>query len=234
MLSLGMQMSGLCEKHQLPLDSRGQCELCRLSAIPSKSAPSRFSAWWVVGALILLGGSGASALLALGNRSASSSPRLVTDVSLLRPAAPSRRAINTPTRGPGDDGPTRVPLPPDREPLSVGIHTAPAPPPLPEQPRDRSFTEDDARTALGEVHIEMYATTWCGSCRQAREYLDYNGITYTEYDIDRDESASSRLALINPRKSIPTFQIDEIVQIGFSPDSMERKLNEAARKRLLR
>lgn len=80
----------------------------------------------------------------------------------------------------------------------------------------------------------MYATTWCGSCRQAREYLDYNGITYTEYDIDRDESASSRLALINPRKSIPTFQIDEIVQIGFSPDSMERKLNEAARKRLLR
>ena len=78
----------------------------------------------------------------------------------------------------------------------------------------------------------MYAASWCPSCRRAREYLDYNGIAYTEYDIDDDADAKARLAEINPRTSIPTFQIDEIVQVGFSPESLQHQLNEAVRRRL--
>lgn len=78
----------------------------------------------------------------------------------------------------------------------------------------------------------MYATTWCGSCRRARAYLDHNGIAYTEYDIDEDADAKERLSEINPRRSIPTFQIDDIVQIGFSEESLEHKLNQAVRQRL--
>ena len=38
---------GICEKHLLPLDERGECELCRLSDMPSKAPPAR-SAWWAV------------------------------------------------------------------------------------------------------------------------------------------------------------------------------------------
>lgn len=34
---------GLCEKHELPLDERGECELCRLSGMPSKPPPVRSS-----------------------------------------------------------------------------------------------------------------------------------------------------------------------------------------------
>lgn len=47
---------GICEKHALPLDLEGECELCRLSDMPSKAPPAR-SAWWaiVIPALILLG-----------------------------------------------------------------------------------------------------------------------------------------------------------------------------------
>ena len=78
----------------------------------------------------------------------------------------------------------------------------------------------------------MYATEWCGSCRRAREYLHDNDIVYTEYDIERDESAKRRLAEINPRASVPTFRIDDIVQVGFSPEGFEQKLNEAVLRRL--
>lgn len=48
---------GLCEKHELPLDRNGECELCRLSDMPSKAPPER-SAWWavVIPLLIILGG----------------------------------------------------------------------------------------------------------------------------------------------------------------------------------
>jgi len=48
---------GICEKHLLPLDEAGECELCRLSEMPSKAPPAR-SAWWAVivpSAILLLG-----------------------------------------------------------------------------------------------------------------------------------------------------------------------------------
>jgi len=38
---------GFCEKHQLPLDRNGECELCRLSDMPSKMPPTP-STWWAV------------------------------------------------------------------------------------------------------------------------------------------------------------------------------------------
>jgi glutaredoxin len=98
----------------------------------------------------------------------------------------------------------------------------------------KTFTEADAKAALSEVRIEMYATSWCGSCRRAREYMDFNAISYTEYDIDSDPEAKARLSMINPRKSIPTFQIDDIVQVGFSAENFEHRLNEAVRVRLHR
>lgn len=46
---------GICEKHLLPLDESGECELCRLSDMPS-NAPAARSAWWavVIPAAILL------------------------------------------------------------------------------------------------------------------------------------------------------------------------------------
>jgi hypothetical protein len=52
-----VQSIGICEKHELPLDQNGDCELCRLSDMPS-TAPAARSAWWavIVPLLILLGG----------------------------------------------------------------------------------------------------------------------------------------------------------------------------------
>lgn len=38
---------GICDKHELPLDGNGECELCRLSEMPSKAPPAR-SGWWAV------------------------------------------------------------------------------------------------------------------------------------------------------------------------------------------
>ena len=50
---------GICEKHELPLDANGDCELCRLSDMPSKAPPER-SPWWalIIPLLILAAGAG--------------------------------------------------------------------------------------------------------------------------------------------------------------------------------
>lgn len=228
---MGIESRGFCNRHQLPLDAHGECELCRLSAIRSEPPPSRATSWIVLAAgAVLLGG--AVFALGVGKESVDEPPPRGVPIVTPRPEVPAPRAAPTPEVPRRQDRPSAVPVPPSSPQGSSRVETAPVPPRPPTQPEERAFSEDEARAALREVRIEMYATTWCGSCRRARAYLDFNGISYTEYDIDKDEAAKERLSTINPRRSIPTFQIDDIVQIGFSPESLEYKLNQAARQRL--
>ncbi|NND82917.1 MAG: glutaredoxin family protein [Gammaproteobacteria bacterium] len=35
----------------------------------------------------------------------------------------------------------------------------------------------------------LFATSWCGYCKKAREYMRRNGIAYVEYDIEKDGAA---------------------------------------------
>jgi len=40
--------------------------------------------------------------------------------------------------------------------------------------------------------VELYTTRWCGYCRKARAYLDEHGVSYREYDIEKDQEAARR------------------------------------------
>ena len=44
------------------------------------------------------------------------------------------------------------------------------------------------------MNVQMYATSWCGDCRAARQFLDSHGIEYTEIDVDADPAASGPTA----------------------------------------
>jgi hypothetical protein len=77
---------GICEKHELPLDRNGECELCRLSLMPSTSPPSR-SAWWalIIPVLIL----GAVVLWVLNSVGPTPAATPQRGVPTPRPAAPA-------------------------------------------------------------------------------------------------------------------------------------------------
>ncbi|MFW2389598.1 MAG: hypothetical protein ACN4G0_14755 [Polyangiales bacterium] len=93
---------GICEKHELPLDRNGECELCRLSLVPSKSPPAR-SAWWaLIIPLLILGGVLLWALSSFGPA----------------PAAAPQRGVPTPAPRPA---------PPVPEPEATPIEPAQAP-----------------------------------------------------------------------------------------------------------
>ncbi len=86
-------------------------------------------------------------------------------------------------------------------------------------------------SARRSVRIIMYAASWCPSCTRARRYMRENGIDFTERDVDSDASAQQRLLQLNPRGSIPTFEIDDQVRVGFSPSSLRSAIDRAARER---
>ena len=80
--------------------------------------------------------------------------------------------------------------------------------------------------------ITMYATQWCDVCGKARAYMEANRIDFVELDTDDNAVAKERLGVLNPRKTIPTFEIDELVYVGFREELFEANLKKAAQKHL--
>lgn len=86
-------------------------------------------------------------------------------------------------------------------------------------------------SARRNVSIIMYSTSWCGVCGRARAYMQQRNIPFTDFDVEHDAAASARQRALNPRGSVPTITIDDDVMIGFSPDSLENRIDRAARRR---
>ena len=87
------------------------------------------------------------------------------------------------------------------------------------------------RYARDRVETVLYSTPWCRACKDARRFLAERGVRYTEHNVQRDEAAKSTLRRLNPRRSVPTFDIDGAVVVGFSARRIETALDRAARKR---
>lgn len=102
---------------------------------------------------------------------------------------------------------------------------------------ERARRDAEARelaTLRERVDVTVYYTTWCPACRQLRSYLTQQNIRATEYDVERNRSASLRQRQLNPRGSVPTIEIDGQVLVGFSAQRLEAALDRAARERLER
>ena len=54
----------------------------------------------------------------------------------------------------------------------------------------------------------MYAVSWCGDCRKARDFLDDHNVEYTEINIDRDPDAAAEVVRRVGKRAIPQLVID--------------------------
>ena len=49
-----------------------------------------------------------------------------------------------------------------------------------------SFTPAQSATSQ---RVIMYSAAWCGYCKQARQYFRRSGISFVEYDIEKNQNA---------------------------------------------
>ncbi len=63
--------------------------------------------------------------------------------------------------------------------------------------------------------VVMYATSWCPYCQQARNYFREQGISYVEYDIEKNEEAK-RVYKTFGGKLIPVIVVGKRRMNGFS------------------
>jgi glutaredoxin len=56
--------------------------------------------------------------------------------------------------------------------------------------------------------VLLYATNWCRDCRSAKEFLNENGIQFTEIDVDADPAASAEVIAHAGKRAVPQLVID--------------------------
>jgi len=67
------------------------------------------------------------------------------------------------------------------------------------------------------MKVHVYSTAWCRDCRQAKQFLDSNGIEYTEIDVDKDPSASAEVVRQVGKRAVPQLVIDGVWFQPYTP-----------------
>jgi glutaredoxin len=128
---------------------------------------------------------------------------------------------------------------PAADPPSGPVPVAPTLPPAPGAPalsdEDRR-RHDDVMAAIAKreraasgLSIDMYSTSWCGACKEARLYMQGHGIAFNDHDIEQDPEALARQLALNPNGSVPTIDVDgREVLVGFSERGLDAAIARAA------
>jgi glutaredoxin len=243
-------MRGRCEEHHLALGPDGRCVLCKRRDRPVSTPPAPapihaarvvvISPWLIVGGIAVMATVAAAALGLLPF-----APQALSALPAPKPVAVPEGVLPQ-AQAPADEAPPALALPPSPAPTQVPIVSS-APPeemaePSPNEGAEAAGRADAEqarmaellRTARKRVSITMYSTTWCPHCDRARQFLRTHDISATEHDIDQNTTAAERLARVNPRKSVPTFEVDDDVIVGFSASRLQNAIDRAAQTRVRR
>jgi glutaredoxin len=235
-----------CAQHNLAAGPDGLCVVCRrestLALGRQATLPPRSGGLGVLlgAALVVLIGVGVSA----GTRKATDERSASPEPAAVRVDGGERTEVPEGTE-PEQDGPVRkrhtiLPSSLDRPEDEVTDAVAPrnaarerqgdaaenrrAPPEVESAPA-RPASQDEMRSYLRQVQVELYSTSWCGYCTKARAFFRSNGIVFREYDVEADAAAAERKKRLSSESGVPLVNIEGIVISGYSP----RKYGEAIR-----
>ena len=87
--------------------------------------------------------------------------------------------------------------------------------------------------SVQSLPIVVYTTSWCPVCKRAKSWMRAQGISFEERDVETSASYGREIRAINPRGSVPTFQIDGHTLVGFDPSAVMSSIQRAsARSRM--
>lgn len=70
-----------------------------------------------------------------------------------------------------------------------------------------------------QARVVLYATDWCGYCKQTKCFLDSKGIPFKEFDIEKDAEARKAYEALGGR-GIPLIDVNGTLIRGFDPDEI--------------
>ena len=77
--------------------------------------------------------------------------------------------------------------------------------------------------------VELYVTSWCRYCKQAKAWLKARGIPFKAYDVEKDSRAARRRRELHPSTGVPLAVINDTIILGFSETSYQQALQKGQR-----
>ena len=76
--------------------------------------------------------------------------------------------------------------------------------------------------------VTVYTLSTCAACKKMKQFLEENGIAYSQVEVDRLDSseqwlATKELAKHNPQVSYPTAVVEDAI-IGYDIEALKAKL----------
>ncbi len=72
--------------------------------------------------------------------------------------------------------------------------------------------------------VVLYSTDWCGYCKKAKKYFARKGISFTEYDIEKNAKARRQYKKMGA-KGVPVILVGNKRMNGFNEKAFEKMYN---------
>ena len=142
------------------------------------------------------------------------------------PKLPTAVALPPPTAEPEPESPNATPI-------RRADPARPQPGDEAQRPPDRpkELTVDELEQLKRGVKVTMYMTGPCTLCSTARTFLKTKRYRLTELDIDASPTDKVLLESVNPAGTVPTFDVEGKVLIGYDRQSLDKAIEDVARAR---
>jgi glutaredoxin-like YruB-family protein len=78
------------------------------------------------------------------------------------------------------------------------------------------------------MNVALYTTPTCGFCHQLKSYLRQRGVSFTEYDVSRDQRVAAEMVRLSGQQGVPVSVINDQVVIGFNRPLIDRLLDQGS------
>jgi len=95
-------------------------------------------------------------------------------------------------------------------------------------PADRvqSKSSSSSKQSIKSQKVELYVTSWCPYCKNAKDFFYSKGIPVTVYDIEKDKKAAARKKKLDTRSGVPFGVVNGVKIHGYSPEQYTEALNK--------
>jgi glutaredoxin len=89
-----------------------------------------------------------------------------------------------------------------------------------------TFSKNSNVTPSNNHDVVLYTTSWCPSCKKARNFFISRNIFFTEYDVEKDKDAAQMFKQLNSRGGVPFAIINGQSILGYSESAYESALQK--------
>lgn len=74
------------------------------------------------------------------------------------------------------------------------------------------------------AQVTVYSADWCAFCHAAKDYLDKLGVSYTDKNVEEDQTAMVEAVTKSGQRGIPVLDIDGTIIVGFDRPKIDAAL----------